>query len=96
VNHRHAAVAITADPATTWLALTAGASEAHPLWGPAIHHLGLTVAMGLRTAIGLLIVAALHQATLRHPAITGRIWTPLTATFAVIACWNLGVAAISV
>lgn len=92
MTSRHAAVAVTADPAATWLALTAGAQELHPLWAAAVHRWGPTAAMGVRAAAGLAVVALL-AAAVRHGPLTARIWPPLTVVFAGIAVWNLGVAA---
>lgn len=91
MSARHAAVAVTADPAATWLALTAGAAEAHPLWGGLAARWGITGSMTVRAAVGLAAVWLLAYAVDRHPSITHRIWTPLTVVFALIAGWNLTV-----
>ena len=43
-----AATAITLDPAATYLAISAGAGEGHPLWGWLIATVGLAPAMTVR------------------------------------------------
>ena len=84
--------AVTADPVTTWLAVNAGATEAHPLWARAIGNYGLGPAMTLRFLIGIVLIAALAVA-IEHDGSPVTAWTlrALTAVFAIVALWNLAV-----
>lgn len=92
---RTAAAAVTGDPVTTWLALTVGASEAHPLWAGLVHRFGITGGLAVRAAAGLIVIVLLARLADRRDDVTARIWAPLTVVFGLIACWNLGVAAIT-
>ena len=84
--------AVSADPVSTWLAVRAGASEAHPLWAAAIDGYGLTPAMTVRLLAGLMLVAAVAVAV-EHDGIpiTRQVLTVLTVVFAVVTVWNLAV-----
>lgn len=85
-----AATAVTADAVTTYLAVSAGAGEAHPFWAATIGAHGLAAATTMRILIGLVLVAALGVAV-EHDGttITGQTLRVLTAVFAGIAGWNL-------
>lgn len=89
---RPAAVVVSADPAATYLAVTAGASEAHPLWAGLISGIGLGPAMTVRLIAGLVLVAAVVVAV-EHDGnpITGWTLRALTVVFAVVVAWNLTV-----
>ena len=82
--------AVSADPVSTWLAVRAGASEAHPLWAAAIDGYGLTPAMTVRLLAGLMLVAAVAVAV-EHDGIpiTRQVLTVLTVVFAVVTVWNV-------
>ena len=85
-----ALTAVSADPATTWLAVRAGASEAHPLWASVIDGYGLTPAMTVRLLAGLVLVVAVAVAV-EHDGIpiTRQVLTVLTVVFAVVTVWNV-------
>jgi len=87
-----AMVAVSADPVTTWLAVRAGAAEAHPMWASAIGGLGLTNAMIVRLLSGVVLVGAVAVAV-EHDGIpiTRQVLTVLTVVFAVVTVWNLAV-----
>ena len=82
--------AVSADPATTWLAVRAGASEAHPLWASVIDGYGLTPAMTVRLLAGLVLVVAVAVAV-EHDGIpiTRQVLTVLTVVFAAVTVWNV-------
>ena len=87
-----AATAVTADPASSYLAIRAGAIEAHPLWGWLIGHVGLAPAMIVRALAGLVLIAALVVA-IEHEdnPLTGWTLRALAVVFAAIVVWNLTV-----
>ena len=87
-----AALAVSADPATTYLAITAGASEAHPMWAALIASVGVGPAMTVRLLAGLTLVAAVVVAV-EHDGVplTGWVLRALTAVFTVVTVWNLAV-----
>ena len=87
-----AAVAVTADPAATYLAVRAGAAEGHPLWDWAIATAGVGPAMIVRAVAGLVLVAAVAVAV-EHDGnpLTGWTLRALTVVFAAIVVWNLTV-----
>lgn len=89
---RAAFAAVSADPVATWLAVRAGAAEAHPLWSWAIGGVGLTGAMIVRLLAGLMLVAAVAVAV-EHDGvpITRQVLTVLTAVFAAVTVWNVAV-----
>ena len=82
--------AVSADPVSTWLAVRAGAAEAHPLWAAAIDGYGLTPAMTVRLLAGLMLVGAVAVAV-EHDGIplTGWVLKALTVVFAAVAVWNV-------
>ena len=84
--------AVSADPVSTWLAVRAGAAEAHPLWAAAIGGIGLTAAMTVRLLAGLMLIAAVAVAV-EHDGlpITRQVLTVLTVVFAAVTAWNLTV-----
>jgi hypothetical protein len=87
-----APLAVSADPLTTYLAVRAGAVESHPLWATAIGQVGLGPAMTIRLLVGLALVAAVIVAV-EHEGTPMTRWVlrTLTAIFALVAAWNLGV-----
>lgn len=87
-----AMAAVSADPVTTWLAIRAGAAEAHPMWAAAIDGIGLTPAMTVRLLAGIVLVGAVAVAV-KHDGIplTGWVLRALTVVFAVVTVWNVAV-----
>ena len=87
-----AALAISADPAATYLAVRAGASEAHPMWASLIANVGIGPAMTVRLLAGLTLVAAVAVAV-EHDRVplSGWVLKALTVVFAAITVWNVAV-----
>ena len=87
-----AAVAVSADPLTTYLAVSAGAGEAHPMWAALIAQVGIGPAMTVRLLAGLTLVAAVVVAVEHEQVpLTGWVLRALTAVFAVVTVWNIAV-----
>lgn len=91
--YRACVVAVTADPATTWLAIRAGAAEGHPLWAAAIDRWGLTGAMAVRAVAGWILIGGVWWCH-RRGWISGWPAAVLTVVFAAVSVWNLTVAVI--
>lgn len=87
-----ACIAVSADPALTYLAVKAGASEGHPVWATLIGWAGIGPAMTVRLLVGLALVAAVVVAV-EHDGtpLTGWTLKALTAVFAAVAVWNAAV-----
>lgn len=87
-----AVIVVALDPVATYLAVRAGAAESHPLWSALIEGVGLGPAMVVRGLAGLVLVCALAVAV-RSELTPLTAWTlrALTAVFAVIVAWNVGV-----
>jgi len=82
-------IAISADPTITYLAIKAGASEAHPAWAVLIDKIGIEAAMSIRLLAGIALVSALIFA-INHDGNLLTDWTlkALTITFTLITIWN--------
>ena len=85
-------LAVSADPAVTYLAVKAGAAEAHPLWASLADSAGIGPAMTIRLLAGLMLVAAVIVAV-EHDGVplTGWVLKALTSVFAAVAVWNVAV-----
>lgn len=85
-----AAIAVSLDPVTTYLAVNAGAMEGHPLWRELIAAVGLGPAMTVRLLAGLVLVAAVAVAV-EHEGCGLTAWTlrALTVVFGVVVAWNI-------
>lgn len=80
---------VALDPVVTWVSITLGATEFHPIWSGLINKWGLTEAMIFRMMVGTILIYGVALSILKVKELTPKILTGISIAFFFIVSWNI-------